>query len=151
MPGVAIVDTSVLLNVLDVPAFNQDRDTVLGHLEQLLEAGEHLLLPMAAIFEAGNHIGQLADGRLRRRYATEFADQIRMALNGNAPWVPVQLPDMTQVHEWLDSFPDFAMRGSGMGDLSIVKEWEAACARHPRLRVRIWSLDHHMGGYDRAP
>ena len=46
--------------------------------------------------------------------------------------------------------PVFAMRGVGLSDLSIIKAWEAACARHPTRRVRIWSLDQHLQGYDRG-
>jgi len=43
------------------------------------------------------------------------------------------------------------MREVGMGDLSIVKAWESACAKHPQHRVSIWSLDQDLAGYDRAP
>ena len=62
MSGIVIVDTSVFLNVLDVPGFNQDREADLARFRELIEAGANLLLPIAAIFEAGNHIAQLADG-----------------------------------------------------------------------------------------
>ena len=46
---------------------------------------------------------------------------------------------------------DYAMRGPDMSDLSIIKAWEVACAHHPRRRVRIWSLDQDLQGYDREP
>ena len=52
---------------------------------------------------------------------------------------------------WLDDFPDNAMRGLSFADLSIIKEWEKACALNPMRRVRIWTLDEHLGGYDRKP
>ncbi|MBF0373520.1 MAG: hypothetical protein HQL39_08885 [Alphaproteobacteria bacterium] len=109
----------------------------------------NLLLPMAAIIEAGNHIAQLADGGQRRRYAALFAEAVRAALKGDAPWRAMQVPGTEAIEQWLDEFPDCAMRGLGMGDLSIVKDWQAACARHPFHRVRIWSLDHGLVGYDR--
>ena len=48
MPPIIIVDTSVLLNVLDVPGFNQDRDAVLEEFGALFDAGANLLLPMGA-------------------------------------------------------------------------------------------------------
>ena len=51
MSAIVIVDTSVLLNVLDVPAFNQDRDEILTQFRELLDSGASFLLPMAAIFE----------------------------------------------------------------------------------------------------
>ena len=151
MSAVVIVDTSVLLNVLDVPAFNQDRTAILEEFYDLVDADASFLLPMAAIFETGNHIARLADGGQRRRYAAKFCQEIGKALDGGAPWRPIQFPDSGRFAAWLDGFPDHAMRGQSMVDLSIIKEWEATCARHPGLRVRIWSLDGALQGYDRAP
>ena len=151
MSDVVIVDTSVLLNVLDVPAFNQHRREVFAQFNELLDSGASFLLPMAAIFETGDHIADLPDGRRRRRYAEIFRDRIREALEGEAPWVPIRFPDSRQLAGWLEDFPDCAMRGPGMSDLSIIKAWEFECSRHPSRRIRIWSLDQHLRGYDREP
>jgi hypothetical protein len=151
MSDIVIVDTSVLLNVLDVPEFNQHQAAVFAQFKELLNSNASFLLPMAAIFETGNHIARLSDGRLRRRYAEIFRDRIREALEGTAPWVPIRFPDSQQLAGWLDDFPDCAMRGPGMSDLSIIKAWEIECSRHPSRRIRIWSLDQHLQGYDREP
>lgn len=151
MPAVVIVDTSVLLNVLDVPSFNQDRGKVLADFAALVDAGASLLLPLAAILETGDHIADLRDGRQRRRYAEVFRYRIREALNGEAPWVPIRFPDERQLAEWLDDFPDHAMRGPDLSDLSIIKAWETECTRHRGRRVRIWALDSHLRSYDRRP
>lgn len=149
MSAIVLVDTSVLLNVLDVPGRNQDRPDVIGVLSRYIEAGAHLLLPMAAIVETGNHIAHVSDGSQRRSTAHRFVAEIRKALSGEAPWRPMQFPFNEQVLEWLSHFPDFATRGIGFGDLSIVKEWEATCAKNPMSRVLIWSLDGDLQGYER--
>lgn len=149
MPEVIVVDTTVLLNVLDVPGRNQHRDDVLARFGEVTEGGASLLLPMAAVYEAGNHIAKLADGHQRRRFAGIFCDQVRGALNGEAPWVLVPLPNSDQLAKWLEDFPDCAMREVGMSDLSMIKAWEEACSRNPGRRVRIWSLDAGLQGYDR--
>ena len=151
MSKVIIVDTAVLLNILNVPTRNQDHHEVCEELDEVLVAGANLLLPLAAVFETGNHIAQLPDGGRRRRFSRIFCDQVRMALMGEAPWALIPLPNFDQLAEWLDHFPDHAMRGVSMGDLSIIKAWEDACARHRGQRVRIWSLDQHLQGYDHAP
>ena len=151
MPRIVIVDTSVLLNVLDVPGFNQDRDAVLDEFRNLVDAGANLLLPMGAVFETGNHIADVPAGRQRRRYAAVFTDQLQKALKGEAPWALAPLPDADQLMDWLDHFPDDAMRGLGMVDLSIIKAWERTCAQHPAHRVSIWARDQHLTGYDRIP
>ncbi len=151
MPEVIVVDTTVLLNVLDVPGRNQHRAVVLERFEEVTEAGASLLLPMAAVFEAGNHIAKLSHGQRRRRFAVIFCRQVHAALNGEAPWVLVPLPRADQLSKWLGDFPDSAMREVGMSDLSMIKAWEEACSRNPHRRVYIWSLDAGLRGYDRKP
>lgn len=151
MAEIVLVDTSVLMNVLDVRGFNQNREPVLTEFERLIEQGAHLFLPMAAVLEAGNHIAQLADGRVRRSTAELFAERIRQALDGEAPWRPMQFPESAAMASWLDEFPDAAMKGLGIGDLSIRKDWEALCERHPLSRVRVWTLDSDLDGLDRRP
>ena len=151
MSGVAIVDTTVFLNVLDVPGCNQDRDTVMDQFEELVMSGANLLLPVAVVMETGNHIADLRSGGQRRNSARVFCDRVQEALDGTAPWVLTPLPDRRQVGTWLERFPDCAMRGLGMSDLSIIDTWEEACKRHRSRRVRIWSCDIHLQGYDRRP
>lgn len=151
MSSVIIVDTSVLLNVLDVPAFNQERERVLARFFGFVDAGASFLLPLAAIFETGDHIADLSNGQHRRRYAGILRDRIHEALKGEAPWVLTPFPDERQLARWLDDFPESAMQGPDLSDLSIIKAWETECARHKSRRVRIWSLDRHLQGYDQVP
>jgi hypothetical protein len=60
----------------------------------------------------------------------------------------MQVPTTEEIGEWLSGFPDSAMRGAGMGDLSIIKEWEKFKRRIPNRRVFIWSLDSDLERYD---
>lgn len=62
MSAIVIVDTSVLLNILDVPGRNQHKTEVLDHLALLIDAGDHLFIPMAAIVEVGNLIAHVSNG-----------------------------------------------------------------------------------------
>ena len=149
MASVVIVDTSVFLNLLNVPGFNQDRSTVISQFEDYIKSDSSFLLPVTSVFETGNHIGQLSSGGDRRRYAGIFREQVRQALEEEAPWVLVPLPHSEELSAWLVEFPDFAMRGVGLVDLSIIRMWEEACHRHRAQRVVIWSLDNHLEGYDR--
>lgn len=150
-PTLVIVDSSILLNVLDIPGFNQDRVDVLEQFRLFVDAGHLFLLPIAAVFETGNHLADLADGRERRRHAQRFQRRILEALDGHAPWVPIEVPETARLRAWLDNFPDQAMRELGLGDVSIIDEWERACRRHPSQRVRIWTLHRQLQSYDRPP
>lgn len=149
MPEIVIVDTSIFLNALDVPAFNQHRKQVLDELERRINDGAVLLLPIAAIVETGNHIAQLSSGRDRRRFAVKFCEQVEAAIVGDAPWQAMRAPDVEAIRNWLAEFPDHAMREIGMGDLSIIKDWEETCEKHPAWRVRVWSLDGGLAHCDR--
>ncbi|MFG0593803.1 hypothetical protein ACF8OH_04740 [Delftia sp. WSY_9] len=151
MSSIVIVDTSVFLNILNVPGLNDQWDVVIEELQQLVEDGDHLFIPMAAIVETGNHIAQLANGSHRRSAAERFVSHVRQALNDEAPWKPINFPANHEVLGWLDTFTDAATHGMGVGDLSIKKEWEALCSKHGMSRVRVWTLDADLAGLDRVP
>jgi hypothetical protein len=149
--AICIIDTSVFCNILDVPRRNQHHADSMAELEAMVAAEHTLLLPLAAIYETGNHIAHNGDGTLRRRTAQVFVAQVRAAFSGDAPWTPTLVPEPEEFIDWLGEFPDHAGRGIGMGDLSIVKAWEEQCALHQARRVFIWSYDGHLQGYDRPP
>lgn len=160
MSHIVLLDTSVYLNVLDIPGCNQDRDGVLQEFGNCIERGDHFLLPLAVVWETGNHIADLGDGQTRRTYARKLVDDVRLALQGGVPYRATHFPDRAEFLTWLDAFPDMAMRsksawklreGMSLADLSIFKEWERACALHSMSRVRVWSLDSDLAGYDREP
>ncbi len=148
MSTILLIDTSVLLNVLNVPGRNQHHEKVMGQFEAHLKASATLLLPLGAVIETGNHIAHIADGRQRRRYAEIFVREVKAAVEGNAPWKTMHAPDAAEVAGWIESFPEAAMRGQGIADLSIVKAWERTCEQFPRFRVMVWSLDQHLLSYD---
>ena len=151
MSAIVILDTSVFLNVLDVPGRNQDRTAVIRRLREFHGARAQLLLPLAAVIETGNHIARLPNGGQRRRFANRFAVEVRKAIVGEAPWRAMVPPEEDEILTWLERFPDRASEGIGMADLSIVEAWELERARHPRRRVLVWSLDGHLRGYDSGP
>jgi hypothetical protein len=151
MADVSIVDTSVFCNVLNIPKLNDERRVVMEQLRNFLEKGTHLLLPMAVVYETGNHIAHISEGRLRRQCAELFVEQVKMAIAGETPWTVMQVPTLDEVTLWLTDFPDSATQGKGMGDLSIVQEWEKSRRLFPNRRVFIWSLDTHLQGYDSHP
>ncbi len=87
---VVFLDSSVLLNVLNVPGKNGERDEVLDTFTQLRRAAATLVIPIAAVIEVGNHLAQLG-GRERQDRGQRFADFLRASLEGRAPgWSPVR-------------------------------------------------------------
>jgi len=108
-----------------------------------------MLLPLAAVIETANHVAQCADGGVRRGAAARFVRLVKQAIEGNTPFTPTPFFEPEAILGWLDDFPESATRGMGLGDLSIIKEFERQCELHPGRRVFIWSLDRHLRSYDR--
>jgi hypothetical protein len=148
---VRIVDTSVLCNLLRVNNMDQDAERAAREFSAALANGDVFLLPVAVIYETGNHIAHVADGGKRRAVAEGFVDLVRKAFEGDIPFVPTPLHYPEDMVEWLDEFPDRATRGMGFGDLSITKVWHEQRALNQARRVMIWSYDKHLQGYDQAP
>jgi hypothetical protein len=149
--SICLIDTSVFCNLLRIPNCDQDHVEVLAQLRLLIEQNVTLLLPLASVVETGNHIAQQGDGGLRRQTAERFVAKVTDAIEGNAPWTTTPFFEPQQLRTWLAEFPEHAMRGISMGDLSVIKEWERQCVLHPLRRVTIWSLDGHLAGFDREP
>lgn len=149
--SVVLIDTSVFCNIVPVPGREQSRDNIMSQFADLINDGATLLLPMTAVLETGNHIAQLPDGGQRRKTAAAFCKRVMEAIDGTAPWTPTPFWEIDAMKLWLNEFPDAATRGKGMGDLSIIKEWERQCEFNQARRVWIWSLDGDLAGYDRIP
>lgn len=151
MSAVCIIDTSVFCHILNVFHREQEHIRALSELEAMVRAGDTLLLPLATIYETGNHVAKNGDGGRRRRTAERFVTQVRAAFSGDAPWTPTMVPEPEDFLRWFGEFPDQAARGVGMGDLSIIKTWEQQCALNRARRVFIWSYDRDLQGYDQPP
>jgi hypothetical protein len=144
--SVGLVDTTILCNILDVPGYNQDRGLVLTVFLKLVDGGVTLLLPMATIFETGNHVA----GSGRYDVAERFASMVERSLDGLAPWTPTQFVRPEELRSWLPDFPKRAVEKMSLVDLSLIHEFHRQCVLNQARRVFIWSLDQHLVGFDRA-
>jgi hypothetical protein len=79
MSALVLLDTSVYLNILDVPSFNQDREVILDEFEIRFQDQDLFFLPMATIWETGNHIADLANGSIRYQYGKKLLEDITKA------------------------------------------------------------------------
>lgn len=158
---VEFVDTSILLEILDVPGKAQHRAEVIAGLRERVDHRRQLILPTAAVIETGNHIHHLADGKARRRCAVDFAGVLDDSARGAAPWV---LHDATWDAAVLDAIRggcstgvdliEHATRGRqgglGAGDLSVLAERDLYRDRRvdrKSLDVRVWTTDAALAAY----
>lgn len=160
MSAVCLIDTSVFLNLLNVPGRNQDREAVTTDFMEYAGNGCTFILPMATILETGNHIAQNGDGRLRRQTAERFCAAVKGAFTGEAPYQPSEFPNTGEILGWLEEFPGKAGQnksptrtgeGTSFGDLSIIKEYQKCVARFRMSEVFIWSLDSDLTAFHHTP
>jgi predicted nucleic acid-binding protein len=149
MSAICLIDTSILVELLNIPNKANRTDEISRLLENKIKEGESLFLPMATILETGNHIAQNGDGDQRRTCAEKFVRQVQLALKGESPFKPIIFLRQEELQLWLDEFPASAMRGSGLGDLSIIHDFHRLCAQNRERRVYIWSLDKHLSAYQK--
>jgi hypothetical protein len=152
---VEFVDTSVLVELLDVPGKAQRPEKVRAELRDRIQRRQDLVLPTAAVIETGNHIHHVSDGKKRRSCAERFAEILDLSSRGDAPWV---LHDATWDGAVLDQIRtgcstgidlvEHATRGKdgglGAGDLSVLAERDLY--RETRVDanyvdVRVWCSD----------
>lgn len=160
MTTVCIIDTTVFLNLLNVPSRNQDIDKVANDYREYVQLGATFILPMAAIIETGNHIAQNGNGFVRRETAKRFCDTVKEAFKGDNPFRPSEFPNNKDVLDWLDLFPELAGRnksptktteGTSFGDLSIIGEFEKCKNKFSKQEIIIWSLDRDLNQYHHLP
>lgn len=156
MNNLVIVDTTVFLNILDVPAFNQDRENVVENMKKFIEQDASFILPISTIWETGNHIAHLSNGNVRRQNALKFVEQVKKSINDESPFKTSELPNKTDLARWLDTFPDAVQRnksdekpneGLSWGDRTIIGELEKMRQKYPRANISIWSLDKDLSAY----
>jgi hypothetical protein len=150
MSAICLIDTSIFVEILNVPMMANRNAQIMIELKDKINNEELLFLPMATIFETGNHIAQNGDGSQRRDCAKVFVDQVRLALAGDSPFRPIRFIEAEQMQLWLDEFPDSAMKGTGLGDLSIAHNFQEMCQKIQGRRVYIWSLDGHLSSFNQA-
>lgn len=156
MSSICLIDTSILLNILDVPNRNNEREEIFKKFEEYALLHCSFIIPMAVVIETGNHIAQNGDGNTRRKVAQEFIGTLEKTFTGDAPFRIADWDTQEKIREWLHEFPSHAQQnksptrtgeGTSFGDLSIIKEFEKSCSKFPMTEIFIWSLDDDLKAY----
>ena len=148
--NVRFMDTSIIMNLLEIPGMCQDAEKVKEEFNRAVEEKQTLILPVSTIIESGNHIAHIADGHIRREKAIKFQTFLKKTANEEAPWtlygVTLTKEDLLALAE---EFPDKALQmRMGIGDMSIIRFYENYKAAIPAVgRIMIWSTDRHLSGY----
>jgi hypothetical protein len=150
MNAICILDTCTLTNILNIPKKNQDRDAIMKEFKNKIVARETFLLPLAAIFETGNHIANCKETDCdRHKLAKAFVNYIAKALtqdetNLNPTFQPILFPEEQGLLSWLNGFPKKAVEKITFSDLAITEDVRHIKALNPRKKVYLWTLDEAL-------
>ena len=161
MADICLLDTSILLNILNVPSKNQDKVTVRKDFKTYLESECRFIIPLVVAVEVGNHISQNGNGDTRRKIAEQFVDMMQKTFNGESPFEISNFDLKNEWQNWISEFIDKAGQnktvakpneGMSLTDLSIIKEYDSLQAknranRNKHVKVFIWSLDSDLEAY----
>jgi len=148
MRKILILDTSVFMNILDIPRFNQHRNEVMAEFQAETKLLSSFYIPYGTILETGNHIAQIKKPHSILMFAEKFKKTLMGILNGEAEsWAIIgDSPDRKKIIQLLEDFPFKAQAGIGWVDATIIKEFEEQ--RLGSQSVKIWSIDKHLKGYE---
>lgn len=145
-----VIDTTVLVEILDIPGMSKAHKASLAEFGDRVNSGDRFELPFAVIVETGNHVGQNGSPSQRRKVAERFCAFIDGAVSGAHPWRVMGAPDLSVLREWISLFPahverdDAKSKGSGLGDLTIVETVGRLRKTLDKTDVDVWTLDQHL-------
>lgn len=132
--NIRFIDTSVMLNLLEVPNMCNDKLLVKQQWKDCLEAKDNLIMPIATIIETGNHIAHIPNGNVRRAIAGRFGEFLRKTAEGEAPWQLYGVKDMKDELMYMAShIEEYATREVGIGDMSIIYAYEHYIEENPAI------------------
>lgn len=156
MADLVLIDTSVLLNILDVPNRNADRASVVRTFAAGQRRRDAFVLPVTSIIETGNHIAQLPSGGQRRACAARLISALDIACVDDAPpwtltgaaWDNALITAIIHGTEHRPNALAMFDQGIGTGDLAILAEVDVLRTRLPSATpIWIWTLDETLGAY----
>lgn len=145
--NVKFIDTTILVNLLDVPKMNEHAGKVKKQLEEAIQKEEVLILPLATIVETGNHIAHATGDRYT--LGEKFSKCLIETAKDKMPWkFNEQQWSKQDLLYMAQKVPEYASMGIGVGDISIIREYENFKERTPGIgHIMIWSLDEHLQAY----
>lgn len=149
MKGIILLDTSVLCEWLQVPGKSvQGGNLRVAKKMRAFAVGFDFFLPLAAVIETGNHIAHVKKAKARRSCAEALVALIDKCVAGTVPYATVAGWDVDDLKRFSRSFVANATASVGMGDTTIISDFEKLCEHYPTAKeIRIWSLDGHLDSY----
>ena len=154
MSGAAILDTSWLLELYQVPGYFKESRTpvVREETKKLLKAQFELFVTAPVLFEVASHITHVRDGGRRRALSKQLHGDIESSLQRERPWTvasfgPRVLLRSQDILRLAAKFLESSGPNYSFADISIIDLAEEL-RRPPRKRtVKILAFDQQLIAY----
>lgn len=158
MTHMYFMDTSILLDILDVPKHctKQNKASKKKLTKILDDNSQKIAIPLAVIIETGNFINHIKNSNTRSICEKKFIDILNLLVNeDNNSWIfsdhEYELTDLNNIINKTNSlFPTKV----GIGDAFIIESYERYCKKFADLKdpverfpTEIWSYDDHINWY----
>ena len=150
--GIAILDTSYLLELYQVPGCCKASrfDSVRKKIDDIINADGELFVTVPVLFEVASHITHVRGGRRRRTLSGKFRDDVRQSLDGSGPWTIVATgKDILLRSEDVIRLADRFLQNSGVNysfaDISIIDL--AVTLQGKNRAVEILAFDGQLAAY----
>lgn len=146
--SIRLIDSCILCEILEIPGKSNPLESkkFQAEFDRFSNAGGRFVLPLATLIETGNHIAHAkrVSGRVMRAAAVRLVKYVEAAMKNASPFLKSEIWN-AHVAEWLAKYPDSAMRGIGLGDVSIQEDCEIVKRTFgvTGLSVEIWTKDKH--------
>ena len=152
LSGVAILDTSWLLELYRVPGyFTESRSLpVRTETAELIKAGCELFVTVPVLFEVASHITHVRDGRRRHTLGEKLRDDITSSIKRESPWTITTvgrniLFRSQDVIRLAERFLESSGPNYSFADISIIDL--ATELRRPGRSVKILAFDEQLVSY----
>ena len=152
LSGVAILDTSWLLELYRVPRYFKESRSLPVRTEtaELIEAGCELFVTVPVLFEVASHITHVRDGRCRHALGEKLRDDISSSINRESPWTITTvgrniLFRSQDVIRLAERFLESSGPNYSFADISIIDL--ATELRRPGRAVKILAFDEQLTAY----
>ena len=150
--GVAILDTSWLLELYRVPGYFEKSRTlgVKRKTADIGEAGYELFVTVPVLFEIASHITHVRKGGRRRALGKRLRADIASSIDRASPWTIATVGSdillrSDDVIRLADRFLEEAGPNYSFANISIIDL--AAKLRRPERTVRILTFNDRIGAY----
>ena len=152
LSGVAILDTSWLLELYRVPGYFEESrtDPVRTETSELIDAKFELFVTVPVLFEVASHINHVRDGRRRHTLGKRLHRDITKSIDRESPWTIATVGQeilfrSQDIIELAKRFLELSGPNYSFADISIIDL--SMQLRRPGRTVKILAFDQQLTSY----